>query len=230
MSKQTTEEFYDELAKNYNDVIVRCAPRYEEMLDMLFYYLPSDLEPCRVLELGCGTGNLTKKLLEQFPNASVTAVDVSAEILAVAERQLAGSDVTLVNQDFAELDLDEGGFDLVVSSIAIHHITDEQKQDLFLKLFDLIVPGGVFTYCDQFRGENAHLYDDHMKLWDTYAKRNGVSDEEWQMWMEHQEDHDHHATLGEQMSWLSISGFDNVDCTWRHVLWTILTSRKPRQA
>ena len=230
MSKQTTEEFYDELAKNYNELIVRCAPRYDEMHDMLFYYLPSDFKPSRVLELGCGTGNLTKKLFEHFPNASVTAVDVSAEILAVAERQLAGRDVTVVNQDFSELNLEVRGFDLVISSIAIHHITDRQKQDLFRKLFDLTVPDGVFTYCDQFRGEDSQIYDDHMQLWHTYARKNGVSDEEWQMWMEHQQEHDYHATLAEQMTWLGQSGFESIDCTWRHVLWTILTSRKPRQS
>ena len=172
MSNLSTEEFYDDLADSYNDIIYRCAPRYEEMHQTMLEYIPSDLEPRQILDLGCGTGNLTLRVLEMFPETQVTALDLSEEILGVCRRQCGDDRITYLQQDFGQLDLPDSGFDLVVSSIAIHHIDDAAKQVLF---------------------------------------RNVLAS---------------HATVSEQMRWLSEAGFVEVDCIWKHVLWTLLTARK----
>ena len=77
VSERSTEEFYDELASSYNDIIYRCAPRYEEMQMTMVDYVPRDLQPLRILDLGCGTGNLTRRVLETFQEAEVVALDLS---------------------------------------------------------------------------------------------------------------------------------------------------------
>ncbi len=225
-AESSTEAFYDDLAASYNDIIYRCAPRYEEMQDTLLEYIPADLQPEYILDLGCGTGNLTLKVMEAFPHAQVVALDLSAEILDVAQRQCGDDRVSYLQQDFNQLDLPDSRIDLVVSSIAIHHIDDPAKQRLFRDVFASLRPGGVFTFVDQFRGETPAIYDQHMKVWKRFADSKGVPPEEWEMWMEHQEQHDYHATVGEQMEWLAEAGFTQVDCLWKHVLWTLLTARK----
>jgi hypothetical protein len=55
----------------------------------------------------------------------------------------------------------------------------------------------------------------------------GSTDEEWQMWMKHQFEHDHHDTMVEQIDWLRQAGFQKVDCPWRYLLWTVLQAEKP---
>jgi len=70
---ENAREFYDELSPQYTEAIRRCVPRYEEMLGMLFRYLPAVFAPRRVLELGCGTGNLTAMIASRastFPRSS----------------------------------------------------------------------------------------------------------------------------------------------------------------
>ena len=74
ISASSTEEFYDELASSYNDIIYRCAPRYDEMQMTMVDYVPNDLQPLRILDLGCGTGNLTLRVLEAFQEAEVVAL------------------------------------------------------------------------------------------------------------------------------------------------------------
>ncbi|MBA63303.1 MAG: hypothetical protein CMJ76_13175 [Planctomycetaceae bacterium] len=224
--KSSTEEFYDDLASSYNDIIYRCAPRYEEMQMTMVDYVPEDLQPLRILDLGCGTGNLTLRVLESFQEAEVVALDLSVEILDVCRRQCGTDRVSYLQQDFNSLDLPESEYDLVVSSIAIHHVDDPAKQLLFQDVYNCLKPGGIFTYVDQFRGETPGIYQQHMKIWKQFADCKGIPPQEWQMWMEHQQQHDYHATVGQQMEWLRQSGFQQVDCLWKHILWTLLTARK----
>ena len=226
ISESSTEEFYNDLASSYNDIIYRCAPRYEEMLATLVDYIPKDLCPSRVLDLGCGTGNLTLRVLDAFPTASVVALDLSAEILEVCQQQCGTDRVSYLQQDFKSLDLSASEFDLVVSSIAIHHVDDQAKVKLFEHVYASLKPDGVFTYVDQFRGETPGIYTQHMKTWKQFADEKGVPSEEWDMWMEHQDKHDFHASVSDQMKWLTETGFQHVDCLWKHVLWTLLTARK----
>lgn len=226
ISESSTEEFYDDLASSYNDIIYRCAPRYEEMQLTMVDYVPHDLQPARILDLGCGTGNLTLRILEAFQEAEIVALDFSAEILDVCRTRCGTDRVRYLQQDFNGLDLPDSEYDLVVSSIAIHHVDDPAKQRLFSDIYASLRPNGVFTFVDQFRGETHGIYAQHMKVWKQFADSKGVPPEEWEMWMEHQQQHDHHATVGQQMEWLQEAGFQEIDCLWRHVLWTLLTARK----
>ncbi len=61
-------EFFDSLAADYEQAITRCFPRYGEMLWALMDYLPDlKTEEPKILELGCGTGNLSMRIAERFP-------------------------------------------------------------------------------------------------------------------------------------------------------------------
>ena len=61
-------------------------------------------------------------------------------------------------------------------------------------------------------------------LWKRESMQKGSNQKEWDMWMKHQDDHDYHAPLGEQSKWLGDAGFKNVECVWRHLLWSVLIS------
>ena len=80
--------FFDSLTDDYTATIERCFPRYREMLWALLDYLPEMEQRPAVLELGTGTGNLTVLLAERYPEAPVTAVDLSEESLEVCRDRL----------------------------------------------------------------------------------------------------------------------------------------------
>lgn len=128
------ENFYNLISSNYTEMLARLVPRYREMLWMILDYVPKDLNPKKIVDLGCGTGNLSKGILNQYPKAKVVAVDLSASILEEASKRLANyPNMTYLNEDFNHLDFEENTIDLVVSSIALHHLTDIQKEKLLKK-------------------------------------------------------------------------------------------------
>lgn len=223
-----TREFYDRLASDYHAAILRCVPCYEHMLDTILRYVPEDLRPRHILELGCGSGHLTRRVLARFPDAEIVGLDHSAELLRVCDHTLDEGRFVGVRADFEGLPFTPGRFDLCVSSIAIHHVDDAAKQRLFASVFEALRPDGVFAYSDQFRGETAEIYAKHMESWKREAFALGATEGEWDAWMRHQERDDHHATLRDQVRWLEDAGFAPVDCVWRNLLWTVLVARRPR--
>ncbi|MFN3191152.1 MAG: GNAT family N-acetyltransferase [Aureliella sp.] len=232
--------FFDSISSKYGEAIRRCVPRYDEMTWAMFEYLPGEMvnEP-HVLELGCGTGNLTAKLIEQFPSGQLSLVDVSQSSIDACRTRFeevckrlsspppAYRNIDFHRCDFRELAYEAGSFDLVTSAISIHHLTSVEKQQLFEAICRWLRPGGYFVYADQFAGATAEIYEQHMQNWRAYTREAGASDAEWAMWMEHQDKHDYHDTLANQWSWLEKAGFAEIDCTWRHLLWTVMMARKP---
>jgi trans-aconitate 2-methyltransferase len=94
-----------------------------------------------VLDLGCGSGRLTAKLLERLPRGRVIAVDSSPSMLAQARTQLAGYSerVQFIESDALQLELEQVA-DVVFSTATFHWILDHAK--LFRVLFCALKPGG----------------------------------------------------------------------------------------
>jgi tRNA (cmo5U34)-methyltransferase len=221
-------EFFNSLTAQYAAAIERCFPRYREMLWALLEYLPADLKVDRIMELGCGTGNLSVLIAERFPEATIDLIDLSAESLQVCQRRMQdAARYQFRTSDFRSLDDQQGSFDLILSSIAIHHLTSIEKQKLFATLFRMLRPGGVFAYADQHAGATPSIIKRHHQYWHEISRAAGSTEDEWELWMAHQRDHDHHDTVIDQIDWLRNTGFQRVDCTWRYLLWTVLQAEKP---
>jgi tRNA (cmo5U34)-methyltransferase len=225
-SDSTPKDFYDNISGDYNAAIERCVPRYREMLWAILRYIPDDLNPRSILELGCGGGNLTDLLLQRYPKASIHCVDLSEEMIEQCRQRLRSENVSFERTDFREIRLAPETFDLVVSSISIHHLDDPAKKLLFRTIHDALAPEGVFVYSDQFAGATEEVYRKHIEEWKEAAIRQGTTAEEWDAWMKHQDEHDHHAPVVDQMSWLKGCGFKTVDCSWRYLLWAVVSAAK----
>lgn len=219
--------FFNQLGDSYSDLIRKCVPRYEEMLWALLNYLPSDWMPGRILELGCGTGNLTALLAQRFPSSNIHVVDVAADLLSVCRQHLGDRTIDYTCCDFRELDLTAASYELVISSISLHHLDDAEKKLLFGRLHDSLCSNGWMAYADQFSAPRTEVYQQHLAAWRQQA---ACDDSEWEEWMSHQEEHDHHASLTDQFDWLRQAGFEQIDCVWRHLLWTVVQARKGRAA
>jgi tRNA (cmo5U34)-methyltransferase len=113
--------------ETYLDEIRAEVPRYDQLQEETIAAI--SFVPGRVLELGVGTGETTRRLLERYPDAEVTGLDAQPEMVFKA-REL-GIEVRLARM---EDPLPDGPWDLVISVLSIHHLTDEQKRDLFRRV------------------------------------------------------------------------------------------------
>jgi tRNA (cmo5U34)-methyltransferase len=109
---------------NYLEQVRSEVPRYDELQEQAIAAIP--FAPERVLELGMGTGETTRRLIETYPDAWVIGLDASADM--VFRARAAYDDVQLARM---EDPLPEGPWDLVIGVLSIHHLRAEQKQNLF---------------------------------------------------------------------------------------------------
>jgi tRNA (cmo5U34)-methyltransferase len=96
---------------------------------------------------------------------------------------------------------------------------------LFHKCRRWLRPGGVFCFADQFCGVAEDVYQKHIANWRQLSMEAGSTEEEWQMWVEHQKAHDYHDPLPEELAWITQAGFNDVDCVWRYLLWAVVQGR-----
>jgi cyclopropane fatty-acyl-phospholipid synthase-like methyltransferase len=101
----------------------------------------------RILELGTGTGETTRRVLARHPRAGLVGIDASAEMLAHARAALSTARAEL-RLGRLEDPLPEGPFDLVVSVLAVHHLDGPGKADLFARVAAVLAPGGRFVLGD----------------------------------------------------------------------------------
>ena len=100
-----------------------------------------------VLELGTGTGETARRLLEAHPYAFLVGIDASGAMLDVARDLLPPGRFEL-HLGSIEDELPEGPFDLVASALAVHHLSDADKAELFVNVREALRPGGRFVLGD----------------------------------------------------------------------------------
>jgi tRNA (cmo5U34)-methyltransferase len=95
-----------------------------------------------VLDLGVGTGETARRVLERHRGARLVGIDESEAMLAAADVE---GDLRVSR---LEDPLPEGPFDLVVSCLAVHHLDAAAKRDLFRRIAAVLRPGGRFVLAD----------------------------------------------------------------------------------
>jgi tRNA (cmo5U34)-methyltransferase len=116
-------ERFDWKPEIYLERIRAEVPGYDELQDQAVAAIPP--APERVLELGMGTGETTRRLIEAHPEAWVVGLDSSPDMVFRARQSY--DDVQLARM---EDPLPDGPWDLVIAVLSVHQLNDEQKQNL----------------------------------------------------------------------------------------------------
>jgi tRNA (cmo5U34)-methyltransferase len=126
-------------------------PDYERLQDEVAAAAGANV--MRILELGTGTGETARRVLARHPTALLVGLDASSLMLERAGAQLPRDRVDL---RVARLEdpLPDGPFDVVVSALAVHHLDDAGKADLFRRVARNLTPGGRFVLGDIVVPEN----------------------------------------------------------------------------
>ncbi|AFY35259.1 trans-aconitate 2-methyltransferase [Calothrix sp. PCC 7507] len=214
---------------DFDTGIRQLIPRYDEMLEVITCCLPPTTH--RVLELGCGTGELTLKILKRFPDAKVIALDYSPRMLQFAQDKIKKSGYehrwTGIEADFGDWannpeKFEIGNeFDASVSSLAIHHLEDEMKFKLFQQVADSLTHNGCFWNADPILPELpalAEVYKAVREEWIT-QQRPELAETRAEVGITDTQGYSHSdqlATLDTHVQMLSIAGFETVAIPWKY--------------
>ncbi len=123
-----------------------------------------------VLDLGCGAGNFTLKLLDLIPDLDCTLVDLSSPMLDKAKERItkvSQGKISTIQTDFLNLQLPAETFDIVVTGAAMHHLrTDEEWETVFTKIYKSLKKGGCFWISDLILHDNPAI---NKLMWKRYA-------------------------------------------------------------
>ena len=123
-----------------------------------------------LLDIGCGAGNYTLKMLRKLPNLNCTLVDLSRPMLEKAlERAslVSNFQVNTLQGDIREVDLQENHFDIILAGAVLHHLRDDQDwESTFSKIYRLLRSGGCLMISDLISQDSQVLND---YTWEQYG-------------------------------------------------------------
>lgn len=210
--------------------------RFRIMLDLVEQV--ADGSALRVLDLCCGTGSISRRVLERFPDASILAVDMDPAHLELGRRTL-GAPVEWQDADLRDpawaAALESAAFDVVLSATAIHWFQPEEVVSLYRTLAALLREGGIFANADHLPVSServAALSQELLDGWqeaqlaggeDYYAYRDALrEDETLKPFVEAgdrrfaDKPHGIAAPIAFHREALHLAGFSAADEVWRH--------------
>lgn len=218
---------FDLAADEYDQQRRKVIPCFDDFYGCVISLVPYQHdEEIRVLDLGAGTGLMTALLLSAFPKIKATLVDISEEMLSKAKARFAhrhGINFEVI--DYARCKL-LNSFELVVSAMSIHHLVDSDKRLLFKKIYDVLIPGGVFINAEIVRGSSAETEKIYRTVWNKHlVEKSGLTKEELSR-IYHRMSYDITAPLDMQIDWLKEVGFSEVDCFYKYYCFSVYAGTK----
>ncbi|MEH2446781.1 MAG: hypothetical protein V7K18_13605 [Nostoc sp.] len=127
--------------------------------------------------------------------------------------------------DYVETDLG-GSYNLIISALSIHHLSDVDKELLYQRIYDVLNPGGIFVNADQVLGKTPDLEQLYRKHWLDSVSAKNISKEDLKAAQKRME-YDRMATLDIQLHWLEAAGFQNVDCWYKNFSFAVFGGYRP---
>ena len=221
---------YDRMQERY---LVKRGERFDVIARLIKVVFP---KPKLIVDLGCGTGSLTIRLLEEFESAKIYAVDSDPAILLLAEHRLTHFEnrVQIVQADITKMNWDKCiGADAVVSATALHWLKAEDLEAVYQQIHKILRKGGIFLNADhsgssnnliqrywesnreQMLREQTQSADDWDSFWQKFLSELGddarIERQKALQWQGTEE--------GMPLQWhfrkLAQCGFEYIDCFWR---------------
>jgi tRNA (cmo5U34)-methyltransferase len=231
---------FNSMAQEYDSHAPIIVPNYNELQEVICQIIEnSQKNKIRVMDIGAGSGILMKKIADRF-DSECTIQDFSEEFIKIAKEKLKGKKAEFVISDLASKEWNKNikpGFDVIVSSIAIHHLQDERKKELYKEIFEMLNKGGVFINGDEIRGESEPIYFMYLKHWSDYfiekCKKGEVSEKMTEVLEKYVERNitnfgkpdpnpkDIHCGMVKQIQWLQEAGFKGSECFWKKYLFAV---------
>lgn len=218
------------------------VPERQTQIETLCRLIPDSPGPLQILEVCCGEGLLAEAVLERLPQAHLLGLDGSPAMLGQAGQRLArfgdrfsSGEFELTGQDWRRPDQ---FYQAVLSSLAIHHLDGQGKQQLYRDLFRMLSSGGVLLIADLILPASPVGLENAARVWDESVRQRALAldgrldafeffeREGWNTFR-HPDPMDQPSGLFEQLNWLAQAGFQFVDVYWLKAGHAVYGGQKP---
>ncbi len=220
MTEQRTREVFDTTASTYDLGRRKLIPCFEEFYSKTVELIPRNAD--HILDLGAGTGLLSGFIRERFPDARLHLIDNAGSMLAQADRRFARDQEAFCQLGDYTTAAWGSSYDAIVSALSIHHLTDEAKRKLFLRVHAALKPGGIFINAEQILGPSAPLEEQTKTAWLAEVRALGATEEEVAASLLRQTE-DRCATISDQLCWMEEAGLKDVRCSFHEGRFAVLS-------
>lgn len=220
MSREEIQGRFDkEVAALYSQRDPIWLPEFRQM----FALVPELLKPHLkvdglILDVGAGTGNLSRMVLEAIPDVKCVLMDFSANMLTAVPLVLAPFAGRFETQvaDFIDADYGTAKYDAIISSFAIHHCRGKAEYaPLYQKFAGALKAGGIFVCCDVVAGADDTLSQLNESGWCAFLTEQGLEPAEVERILSNYHVEDSPLDVPSHLQLLKEAGFATVDVVWK---------------
>ena len=226
MAIDRVKKHFEEEAQEFDTIIQKLIPNYDEMIAALVSIIPFSKEHTfSLIDLGCGTGTVSKAIKDKYPNVQITCVDIAGQMLDIAKEKV-GGDPNCIQADFCDFDFPKR-FDLIASSLALHHLeTDDDKFEFYKKIYAALNTGGMFINIDVVLGSDDSLQSVYMRKWQEFMAKSVSEREIQEKWLVNYAAEDRPTQLTTHLEMLKDCGFPVVDIVYKYYNYAVYCAKK----
>jgi malonyl-CoA O-methyltransferase len=166
LNKEKTSKAFSRAASQYDRYAIWQQKIARKLVSAVAFY------PSSVLDLGCGTGEISILLKNKFPEAEVHGIDIAPGMIAAAEMRSVYEnkpDILFKVGDMEHIDYPAESFDLIVSNLSLQWLND--LSSCFSEVSRLLKPGGTFLFSTVLAGSQQELQEAYLKTFGDFPHR-----------------------------------------------------------
>jgi len=173
-----------------------------------------------LLDIGCGAGNYTLKMLSKLPNLNCTLIDLSQPMLDKAYERVSKEttgNVKIINGDIREIRLQNAHYDIILAGAVLHHLRDDSDWEfVFTKLFESLAPSGCLMISDLIKQDSEILNDYIWEKYGDYLETIGGKDYKQKVF-DYVEKEDSPRSLNYQLDLMKRVGFQKIEILHKNI-------------
>jgi SAM-dependent methyltransferase len=233
----STVSCYEDHSGAYDCYQEAVVPRYREMLELTGDACRRYLQPnCRIIDLGCGTGNASLAVLEKLP-AKIFLIDGSQKMVAAAERKIGkkaagavlGRKVVNISEEGWSAGLDAGSFDAIISTLVLEHLPFDRYRCAIRESFQLLKPGGWLIAVEGYDEPDSDMLEWFGEKMEARSRKLDWKFSESIARLRDEKEIHYYCSKAEKQEWWMEAGFFQVNVLWQYLCIALMVGRKPLQ-
>jgi tRNA (cmo5U34)-methyltransferase len=213
--KEEIKQKFGAIANEYNNQRKSVIPCFDDFYGSILECITYNKSKGSFLDIGAGTGLLTSFIHNIYPDSKYTLIDISDEMIDKAKQQFNGiKGFEFIVADYANYEF-KNTYDVVVSSLSIHHITDTEKRQLNKKIYSIINPGGIFINGDILIHKSAFINEKIKEGWIAKIRNSNLEENQKDAAIDRMK-LDKPATSENNILWMEEAGFKDVELIYKY--------------